>query len=121
MPDSILDDIKAVLGIQADDQSFDLDITMFLNSAFGTLYQLDAGPVDGFSISDNTAVWSDYTTNVDMLGLVKSYLTMYVRLTFDPPANSFALAAIKGQLSDLESQINILAEELRPPSDPFAA
>lgn len=120
MPASILDTIKDTLGVSTGDGSFDLDIQMYTNSAFGALYQLNAGPVDGFSITDNTATWTDYTTDADLQGMVQAYLAMAVQLAFDPPATSFAINAIQDQLSALEFQILVRAEELRVPSDPFS-
>ena len=48
IPNSILDDTKKLLGIHADDPSFDIDVMIHLNSAFAILNQLGVGPDDGF-------------------------------------------------------------------------
>jgi hypothetical protein len=117
--DSILDSVKPPLGLSLADSSFDLDVIMLVNSAFGALYQMNVGPVDGFSISDNNAVWSDYVTDADLRGHVEAFIVASVRLAFDPPGTSFGIDAIKSQIQKLAWLINVRAEELNPPSDPF--
>lgn len=118
-PDSILDSVKKSLGIDVSNTAFDLDVTLFINGAFGSLQQAGVGSDSGFMISDNTTLWSQYVSSIYLLNLIKPYIYHFVRLSFDPPATSFGLAAIKDQLSELAFRINVAAEELNPPSDPF--
>ena len=61
--DSILQSIKKLLGMDASYEAFDADIIMHINTAFAVLKQLGVGPPNGFSITDDSAVWSDYTTD----------------------------------------------------------
>jgi hypothetical protein len=119
-PNSILDTVKKVLGFESEYTAFDLDITMFINAAFGSLLQLGVGPGSGFLISDNTTLWSQYTTELSYLGMVQNYIFMSCKLAFDPPATSFGIDAIKNQLLELTWRINIAAETIDPPSDPTA-
>lgn len=119
MTESILDTIKPALGLNLSDSSFDLDIVMLINGAFGNLYQMDVGPADGFSISDNNARWLDYVSDSDLCGMVKAYIVHSVRLAFDPPGTSFAIEAIAKQIEKLAVHIVTRAEQLDPPSDPF--
>lgn len=118
-PASVLDTVKKVIGFTPDYTAFDLDLIMFINSAFGSLQQLGVGPKTGFAIIDNTLLWSDYTTEILLSGMVKSVVCMKARLAFDPPATSFAIEAIEDQIKQLEWRLNIAAEEITPPSDPF--
>lgn len=118
-PLSILDTVKKSLGLDPDLAAFDLEITMFTNASFGYLRQLGVGSDTGFIISDNTTLWSQYITNLALLNMVKTYISMFVKLAFDPPATSFGIDAIKGQIDQLGWRINIVAEEADPPSDPF--
>jgi hypothetical protein len=120
-PESILDTVKKALGFDPDYTAFDLDITMFINAAFGSLKQLGVGSDTGFIISDNTTLWTQYITDLTFLGMVKSYIFMSVRLAFDPPATSFGIAAFEKQLEELGWRINVAAEHANPPSDPFSA
>ena len=82
--DSILTSIKKLLGITEEYTPFDPDIIMHINSVFLTLYELGIGPPNGFSIEDDTAEWRDYISNNDiLLGAVKSYMYLKVRMLFD--------------------------------------
>jgi hypothetical protein len=116
--DSILDAVKKVLGFDPDYTAFDLDIIIHINSAFGSLLQLGVSNDITFVITDNTTLWETYTANLGMLNLVKQYIYLSVKLAFDTPGTSFAIDAIKDQLAKLEWRINILAEEISPPSVP---
>lgn len=112
-PNSILDSVKKVLNIGSDDTSFDLDVTMFINSAFVALQQLGVGPDVGFSIADNTTVWSSFSSEVTLAGKVKTYVTNKVRLSFDPPPTSFAQEALLGVIAEDEWRLTQQAEILR--------
>lgn len=109
MSSSILDDVKHLLGLMADDTSFDTDVVLHINSAFGTLHQLGVGPVEGFMITDNTAKWDDFFDLVT-LNAVKSYVYLKVRLIFDPPKTGFEMTAINDQIRELEFRLNVVAD-----------
>jgi hypothetical protein len=117
-PDSILDSTKKLLGFDSEYTAFDLDITMFINAAFGSLQQLGVGGDTGFQITDNTTLWSQYVTDVSFLGMVKSFIFMSARLAFDPPGTSFGIDAFKSQLAELTWRINVAVETLYPPLPP---
>lgn len=119
-PDSILDSIKKALGLDSEDISFDLDVTMFTNAVFGSLKQLGVGPDTGFMIVDNTTLWSQYVTNIQFLGMVKNYIFMNVKLVFDPPANPHATAAYQKIIEETGWRILAEVESVNPPSDPFS-
>ena len=104
-PDSILDSIKKVLGIDYTDTTFDLDVTLFINSAFGSLQQMGVGPSSGFYISDNTTVWTDYVWRSDNLGMIKNYTQIWVKVAFDPPDSRFALPALQKMMEELAWRI----------------
>lgn len=119
-PESILDTIKQALGIADDYTAFDLEVTIFINSAIGNLQQMGVGASTGFAIADRTTLWSQFVTQLSYLGMVKSYIYMAVRLAFDPPATSFGLDAVTKQLEQLAWRICVAVEAVSPPSDPFA-
>lgn len=119
-PNSILDSVKKSIGLAADDASFDLDVVLFTNAAFGSLQMLGVGGDTGFMISDNTTLWSQYVSSLKYLGMIKQFIVLTVRLAFDPPDGRFGLQAYKDQIAELAWRINIVAEEINPPSDPFA-
>jgi len=108
--DSILNMTKKVLGVAEDDDSFDIDIIMHINTVFTTLHQLGIGPVDGFMIEDDTKKWEDYTTGDANLNAVKSYVYLRVRLLHDPPSTSFAIDSMQKQIVELEWRLNVYRE-----------
>lgn len=104
---SILKSIKKLLGLNADDKSFDTDIIIHINSAFATLNQLGVGKKVGFAISDDSATWeSIFGNNLTLNGFIKTYVYLKVRLVFDPPTNSFVVESIKQNISEYEWRIN---------------
>jgi hypothetical protein len=109
-PDSILDSIKQTLGLDPEFTAFDLEMVMYINSAFGSLQQLGVGPTSGFTITDNTKVWSQYLLFAFYLDMVKQFISLSVKLVFDPPDTSFAIGAIKSSLAELTWRINVAAE-----------
>lgn len=112
MSDSILDNTKKVLGIDASYTVFDVDIMMHINSAFNTLTQLGLGPPVGFMILDDTAVWADFFDPVHgLMQSVKTYIYLRVRLLFDPPGTSFVIASMERQILELEWRLNVQREE----------
>ena len=108
--ENILDSIKKLLGIDEMDLNFDQELIMHINSVFMVLNQLGVGPVGGFKISSNEEVWTDFVgTRLD-LESVKSYIYLKVRLLFDPPQNSFLVAAIEKQIEENEWRLQVQVE-----------
>lgn len=109
--DSILTSIKKLLGITEEYTPFDPDIIMHINSVFLTLYELGIGPPNGFSIEDDTAEWHDYISNNDiLLGAVKSYMYLKVRMLFDPSLTSAVTELMKEQAKEFEWRMNVLVD-----------
>jgi len=108
--DSILTSIKKLLGIEEDYNQFDTDIIININSTLMALTQLGVGPVEGFSITDKTATWTEFLDGRKDLEGVKTYVYLKVRLLFDPPQTGFLVDAIKNQIAELEWRLNIQAE-----------
>lgn len=110
--ESILTSIKKLLGLSEEDTSFDVDITIHINSAFMRLHQLGVGTATAFKITDKTAVWTDFLGERLDLDGVKTYVYFKTRLIFDPPQTSFLLDAIETQIKELEWTLNIQAESI---------
>lgn len=116
--DSILNSIKRVVGVEIDDDAFDVDIIMFINTAFSTLNQLGIGPTNGFFLEDETAVWSDYLDDDPNLNSVKAYVGLRVRTLFDPPSTSFHLESMNKQIEELGWRLNAYRENRDHPYIP---
>lgn len=98
-----------MLGIIEEDESFDIDIIIHINTAFSTLTQLGVGPKEGFAIRDKTTLWTEFVDDI-RLENVRSYIYLKVRQVFDPPTNSAVLDAISRQISELEWRMNVTAD-----------
>jgi hypothetical protein len=108
--ESILTSIKKLLGIEEEYDHFDPDIIMHINSTFMTLNQLGVGPVEGFSIVDETSTWTDFIADNMKLEAVKSYIHLKVKLLFDPPSSSAVIESINKSINELEWRLNVIAE-----------
>jgi hypothetical protein len=108
---SILTSTKKILGIDKDYTAFDEDIITHINTALSTLTQLGVGPVGGFVIEDDSAVWGDLIGIDKQFHSVKSYVFLRVRMLFDPPTTSYLISAYEKQLQELEWRLNVHSEE----------
>ena len=122
MEESILLSTKKVLGIGYDDDSFDLDVITFINSAFSNLHQLGIGPLGGFFIQGEEETWTDFeeteeSASAAMMMLVKTVIYLRTRVMFDPPQTSYLLAAMQQQIAEHEWRLSNLREleEWSPP------
>ena len=110
MSESILENTKKVLSIDPSYTAFDVDIMMHINTVFNTLHQLGVGPVNGFQIVSNEAVWEDFIGNEILLNQVKSYIYIKVRMLFDPPQTAHAIRVLEEAAKEAEWRMNIMVE-----------
>lgn len=106
---SILNSVKKDLGIVPEYTHFDPDIIMDINTAFSILTQLGVGPKAGFSITDNTAVWTDFITD-GRLEIVKTYVAKKTKQMFDPPSTGPLSEALNKVLNEMEWRINVMVD-----------
>lgn len=106
--DSILNSVKQDLGgIPASVTNFDDSIIGEINSAFGILAQLGVGPKEAFTISSATDKWSDFSTDVNIISLVRQYVSACTKLSFDTPQSSAAIEVLNNKIKMLEFRLNI--------------
>lgn len=107
MGNSILTDIKKLLGIDESYEQFDQDIIIHVNTYLRNLNQIGVGK-RGFSISDKNSKWIDFLgDNSDRLDEVKTFVYIKVRLVFDPPTSSYVLASLDKVADELEWRLNV--------------
>lgn len=101
--ESILTSIKKLLGIGEEYEQFDMDIILHINSALMSLTQMGIGPEEGFTITDKTALWSDFIPE-DMKTVegAKTYVYIQVKMVFDPSASSSVNESLKRKSDELE-------------------
>lgn len=108
--ESILTSIKKLLGLTAEYDHFDPDIIIHINSVFMILNQLGVGPKEGFTIEDDTSVWTDFIQDETKIEAVKTYVFLKVKLIFDPPSSGSVIEAYNRTISELEWRLNLTAE-----------
>ena len=112
MEDSILDSIKKILGVSTEDDAFDEELIILINSVFMTLQQIGVGPQDTlFYIEDNSSSWSDYVENPNEIPMIKTYIAIRVRLIFDPPQSSSLDQALRQEIAEYEWRLNIKVDD----------
>jgi hypothetical protein len=114
MEQSILKSTKKILNIGVDDESFDLDILTYINTAFSHLHQLGIGPDEGFVIEDAEATWEDFLgpePALPILSAVKTNVHLRVRAIFDPPQLPHVMSAMQAQLLESDTRLLIMREE----------
>lgn len=116
MEQSILLSTKKILGIAADDTSFDLDVLTFINAAFSTLNDVGVGVTGGFVIDNPEFEWDEFLalSGIDdtQLNDIKTYVFLRVRMLFDPPGTPYLINAFKDQLEEHIVRISNRREEL---------
>lgn len=111
MTDSILLTVKKGLGgLSEADESFDPDIIMFINTVLAQLTQIGVGPDSGFRITSRYTTWQDFIGDDPRLNMVQSYVTLSVRMMFDPPTVGAVAEAYKGRIAELEWRLNVAVD-----------
>lgn len=107
--DSILESVKKQIGILDDYDHFNPEIIMAINAAFFVLNQLGVGPAIPFTISGEEETWDDFEYDGD-IDVLKVYLALKVKLTFDPPTSSYLIENINKEIAMYEFRMLVDAE-----------
>ena len=105
---TILNDIKKILGVSIDDDSFDQDLILYINAVVLILAQLGLEEASGYPVIDPSDTWEDLLEDRTDLEVVKTYIAFKVKLMFDPPTNSAAIQSYNAIISEMEWRINNL-------------
>ena len=108
--DSILDSIKATLGLTPEYTPFDNEIILHINSAMTVLSQLGVGPEGGIFITGSEETWDQVFGDSPKINLIKSWMGLKVKLLFDPPNSGVLHEAMERQVTEFEWRINVQAE-----------
>lgn len=110
--DSILVSIRRLLGGDEYCNHFDAELITYTNMVLSELTQLGVGPSEGFLVKDETQTWSEITDDLVLRGLIESYVTNKVKLTFDPSSSSAVIESLKQVNNELVWRISVRAEEI---------
>ena len=111
MTDSILTSVKKTLGLDESYTAFDADITLYINGALADLNQIGIGPPEGFAIADAAPTWAQFIGADLTHNNVQTFVCLRVRLLFDPPESSYAIASFQEQINELVWRIRERREE----------
>lgn len=109
MTGNVLQTIKNMLvgSMDSEDDSFDGELTTWINSAIMKLNQL------GVNLRRNLDESTRYLTFEDIFepadcnnAFIPEYIALYVKKTWDPPSNASAASALTDRLKGLEFEIN---------------
>ena len=101
----ILATIKKTLGIATVDDSFDVDIILYINATLLILSQLGLKEADKLQVIDELTTWDELFGLRTDLEVVKTYINFKVKSMFDPPTNSASAEANKRIIDELEWRI----------------
>ena len=108
--DSILNSTKKLLGITPEYEHFDADIIMHINAVFLILNQMGVGPETPFVITDSSATWDQFSSDLYKIEMVKSYMGNKVRIMFDPPSGGAVMEALKNTIAEQEWRLNVAVD-----------
>ena len=91
--ESILETIVTGLGLELNENAFDYEILMYINSALLTVYQNGAGTP--LVVKSNVETWDEFKDPAQVQGnkmfeQIKLYVMLKTKIIFDPPPPSTA-------------------------------
>ena len=113
MNDSILNDVKKILGIDEADDSFDTDLIIYINTMLLPLRQLGVNTSSDFVLHDASETWEDLIYNQNGLSAIKTWLALKVRKVFDPPQSGTTMEALNSSINELEWRINVEVDPVK--------
>jgi len=109
MEQSILTDIKKMLGIMPDQSMFDAVLLIHINSGISQLSLLGLVPEASFLVTNETT-WLTLSTDLTLLSFVRPYLYSKVKIIFDPPMSAAHVESLKESIKEFEYKINLHIE-----------
>lgn len=101
---SVLADVKNMLGLEWNNYDFDVELKLFINSAFSTLEML--GAPTRATVVDQEATWEQLLGSATPPE-IKPFVYLKVKQLFDPPQNAFLVTAMQHQLDELSWRITV--------------
>lgn len=96
-----------------DDEAFTYELINGINANLGKLNQLGIG-VDGFHIEGSTETWDQFYGE-DLPDykkwIVREYMKMAIRKSFDPPTSGTLMQALNDQMSEYEFRLLVDQED----------
>lgn len=110
LTDSILLTVKRCLDLEDDYDAFDAPILVHINTYLQILWMQGVGK-SGFRVTGNDETWADLLgDNEDDLQMAATYISMRVKLIFDPPQNSSLYNAYQEQVKEIGWYLGIQSD-----------
>ena len=107
---SILTEIKDGLGLDKEDDGFDVELLFLINSAISMIRQRGVGTDHTVNAeSEWNVIFPD--GNAELMGMVKEFVRLHTKIIFDPPAPS-TLRVMEEVKSELIWRIHVGFEEV---------
>lgn len=102
MDSSILMDIREMCDVGADVDAFDGQLIPLINTFLFRSAQFGVGQ-KGFMVKDVTETWDGFIgADSEYYSALKNYISIRVKLIFDPPESAALLTALKEEAKELE-------------------
>lgn len=112
MQPKILAAVKTYLMVDEEITSFDEEIQTHIAASISTLEQRGLNVPPGFDIMDSNVTYSELcSSDIALEGLVRSYVSISVKIIFDPPASSTVASSYEQRKKELEERVSMHVEE----------
>lgn len=102
MNSSILLDIREMVDVGEENSDFDGQLIPLINTYLFRSAQFGVGK-KGFMVTGPIETWDDFIgEDADNYAALKNYISIRVKLVFDPPESSALLTALKEEARELE-------------------
>lgn len=102
MDESILLNIRVMCDVGKDVDSFDGQLIPLINTFLFRSAQFGVGK-KGFMVTGVNETWKDFLEdNAEKYAAIKNYISIRVKLIFDPPESAALLTALKEEARELE-------------------
>lgn len=109
LSDSILSSVKKLIGIQEEDESFDIDIMFNINAASSVLFQLGVLSKP-YTVTSKEDIYSDLIPNgtEDVINQIKMYFVYKTKLGFDSNTlSSTVIQTLEKMIDEAEYRLMI--------------
>lgn len=99
---TVLNTIKKMLGVPPLDDTFDTDITIYINTAINYLYQMGIDNLKKLPFIEKTTTWDEIIGEDPLLECTKTYIYLQVKLMFDPPTSATVTESYNRTIKQIE-------------------
>lgn len=108
--DNVLNSVKKMIGVNLNDDYFDPELIIYINSILVIVYQL--GITDSVKEINSDTTWSEIVDQDEKrFNIVKSYIAQKVKMKFDTPSGSVK-DVLTEDIKEQEWRMTIIHDEI---------